>query len=177
MKPTAVSLWKFTRSTNINGKTSVRIFWIMLSRDHKISGLPLNYIPNIKMTFVGNEECLPWTFSRLKWWSSGSKLCDLIHPFVWGWNEARLFSKGNFGLPCIYFCSPVSWVVFLFYLALRHQPVLGETVSRKSHHMPVLWRLPLYHRLDFYEEPLGKLPADLITSSLCASTIKNWLTF
>ena len=80
MKPMAVSPWK--RSTSVNGKTSVRVNWIMLSRDQKITRLPLHPTPNLQITSGGDEECLPWTLSRLKWLWPGSELCDLNCPFV-----------------------------------------------------------------------------------------------
>lgn len=67
------------------------------------------------MTFVGDEECLPWTLSGVKWLWPGSQLCDLNHPFVWELEWSQTLLQGRFGLPCMSFRSPVRWVVSLLF--------------------------------------------------------------
>ena len=103
----------------------------MLFTEQKIIVHPLHPTLNVQVTSVGDEECLPWTLSRLKWLSPGSKVCDLNHPFSWELEWSQIFLQGRFWPSLHLLPQPVEMGCLSFYLALGHQPILGDSVSRK----------------------------------------------
>lgn len=113
------------------------------------------------MTFVGKEECLPWTLSRLKWLWPGSQLCDLNRPFVWELEWSQTLLQGRFGLPCMRFHSPARWVVSLLFGTVPSACVEKDCEQESPSTCQYCGGHPPHHRQDFYEEPLGKLLAEI----------------
>lgn len=89
----------------------------------------------------------------------------LIAHLSGSWSEAN-FSKGDFGLfclyfsACMYFCGPVRWAVSSLF-GTRPSSCIERLWAEKTQHMPVLWRTLTTSQTGPYGEPPGKLLTDL----------------
>lgn len=97
-----------------------------------MTGLALHPTPNLQITSVGDEEWLPWTLSRLKWFWPGSTLCDLNHPVVWQLEGSQPLLQGRFWPSLHVLRWPARWVVCLSLVWHEAISPCCETVSQKD---------------------------------------------
>lgn len=166
-------------SRSVNGKTSVRVYWIMIFRDQKITGPPLHPTPNLQITFVGNEECLPWTLYRLKLLWPGS---DLYHPLVWELEWSQMVLWGRFGpplrvlLPSPYPPLPVRCVVCL---SMWHQAVNLYLETMRRDPAPASILEDIHHTADWLlmRNCWGNCLQSFVPAASVLLPLEHWLTF